>query len=174
MVAATDLAQGFVLGIVNPLLVPTHLLSVIGLALLVARNRAAMVPLVVFAVALAGGLAALSAAVGATPARNVLLAAGALSGLAVAVAVTAPRAVVALLSAMTGIALGLDSPPATVSIVVGNAMLGGTWVGAGVLLAAVASCASRVTRPWQQIALRVLGSWIAASAILALALRLVR
>jgi hypothetical protein len=33
---------------------------------------------------------------------------------------------------------------------------------------------SCLTRAWQQIGVRILGSWIAASAILVLALRLVR
>jgi len=38
----------------------------------------------------------------------------------------------------------------------------------------VTSIATGADRPWQRIGLRVVGSWIAASAILVLALRLMR
>jgi hypothetical protein len=47
-------------------------------------------------------------------------------------------------------------------------------VAAFVTLALVAFLASHAARPWQQIGVRVIGSWIAASAILVLALRLAR
>ncbi|MGH6771162.1 MAG: HupE/UreJ family protein [Xanthobacteraceae bacterium] len=168
-----ELAQGLFLGLLSPLLAPAHLLSVVGLGLLAGRARAA-IPLAIFAIAFAAGLAALAAAVGATPARNVLLGASALNGLAVALAVAVPRAVIALLAGVTGVALGLDSPPETVSLAVGNAMLLGNWLGGCLLVAVVAGFASRLARPWQLVALRVLGSWAAAAAILALALRLFR
>lgn len=41
-------------------------------------------------------------------------------------------------------------------------------------LALVIAIATQATRPWQRIGIRIAGSWIAASAILVLALRLVR
>jgi urease accessory protein len=50
----------------------------------------------------------------------------------------------------------------------------GTWLGAVLVLVALAEVTARLTRHWQLIGLRVLGSWIAASAILVLALRLGR
>jgi hypothetical protein len=56
----------------------------------------------------------------------------------------------------------------------GDGMLIGTWAGACLLLPVLAGCARRLTTGWQQVAMRIIGSWIAASSILALALRLVR
>jgi hydrogenase/urease accessory protein HupE len=172
---AADLAQGFALGFLNPLTVPAHLLSILALGVFAGSNRALTAPLAVFAIALGAGLIALTASVGATPARDVLLGVCALNGLGAALAITVPRTLIAVLAAVTGITLGLDSPPETVSIAVGNAMLLGTWISACLLAAAVASCASRLgSHPWQRVAMRVLGSWGAASAIMALALRLFR
>jgi hypothetical protein len=42
------------------------------------------------------------------------------------------------------------------------------------LLVVAVECASCLTRDWQRIGARIFGSWIAASAILVLALRLGR
>jgi len=53
-------------------------------------------------------------------------------------------------------------------------MLIGTGFGATLLLIVAVEVASRLTVPWARIAARILGSWVAASAILTLALRLVR
>jgi urease accessory protein len=78
------------------------------------------------------------------------------------------------LVATAGIALGLDSPPEAISIAAAVAMLIGTGIGGGLAVAVIAAGASYLTRPWQQIGVRILGSWTAASAILVLALRFVR
>jgi urease accessory protein len=169
-----ELAQGLGMGFVRPLLTPAHLLALIGLGLLLARQANRGVLLAVFALSLAAGLGALAAAVGATPARNVLLGCAALAGVGVAAAFDAPRLVMAMLAAAIGIAIGLDSPPETTSIAVGNAMLAGTWLGTCLCVALVIAGTIRLRRGWQQLALRIVGSWIAASAILALALRIFR
>lgn len=168
------LAQGLAFGALKPLMTPAHLLALAGLGLLLARPPSRTLLFAMFVLALAVGLIAIAAAVGATPARNVLLACAAIAGAMVAIALPAPRVIVAVVAAATGIALGLDSPPETISIAVGNAMLAGTWLGACLLVAVVAVCACRLAGAWQQIALRVFGSWIAASAILSLAFRVLR
>ena len=49
-----------------------------------------------------------------------------------------------------------------------------SWVAALAGLAFVAFIAMKAERPWQRIGLRSVGSWIAASAILVLALRFAR
>ena len=53
-------------------------------------------------------------------------------------------------------------------------MLIGTGVGASALLIAATMLASRMKEGWARVAARIIGSWIAASAILVLVLRLVR
>ena len=53
-------------------------------------------------------------------------------------------------------------------------MLIGTGIGASIALGLVVETASRMARDWQQIGVRVLGSWTAASALLAIAVRFAR
>jgi hypothetical protein len=74
------------------------------------------------------------------------------------------------LAAIAGATLALDSPPQAVTIAEANVMLVGTALGACLAVAVVDAIASYLTKAWQQIAVRVLASWIAASAILVLAM----
>jgi hypothetical protein len=75
-------------------------------------------------------------------------------------------------AAAVGFALALNSPPEAIALRDANLALLGTAVGAPVLLLALTWLTSRLTRAWQRIGARILGAWIAASAILVLALRL--
>jgi hypothetical protein len=52
--------------------------------------------------------------------------------------------------------------------------LAGTAAGFTLALWAVAAFSVRLHRDWQRLGARILGSWIAASAVLVLALRLLR
>ena len=96
------------------------------------------------------------------------------TGVLVALARPLPEATGCVLAVATGFAIALDSPPEVISVREANIMLIGTAFGASILLVAVVEAASRLTRNWQRIGARIFGSWIAASAILVLALRLVR
>ncbi len=73
-----------------------------------------------------------------------------------------------------GVALSLNAPPQAITLRGALASQAGTILAALVLLAAVTFIAARAREPWQRIGVRVVGSWIAASAILVLALRLTR
>jgi urease accessory protein len=57
---------------------------------------------------------------------------------------------------------------------VATVTLAGTALGACLALAIIAACASRLRRSWQRVGMRIVGSWIAASAILVLALHFAR
>jgi urease accessory protein len=72
-----------------------------------------------------------------------------------------------------GAVLGLLalSPPETISLREAVLMLIGTACSAIAALAVMAAAAAALARPWQGIAPRVAGSWVAAIAILVLALR---
>jgi hypothetical protein len=89
-----------------------------------------------------------------------------------------PTLACALLAAITGVTLGLDSPPEAISIAVATAMLLGTGLGASLALAAIVAGTSYIASVadwnWCRIGARILGSWIAASAVLVLALRFAR
>jgi urease accessory protein len=164
-------AGALAVGVVNPLLAPAHLITLIGLALLAGRSPAALRLVAAFALGLAGGLGAIAWGVGETPASDVLIAAAALCGLTAASGFAMPAWVAAPLALVSGVALGLDSPPQTISLRDAVLMLLGTACGGVAALAAMAFAASAVAHLWHGIALRVAGSWIAAIAILVLALR---
>ena len=68
----------------------------------------------------------------------------------------------------------MDSPPQAISLTVATLTLIGTGLGAWLTLAVVAAAARRREAAWQKIGARILGSWIAASAVLVLALRFAR
>ena len=160
---------GFYGGLLHPILVPTHALSVVALGLFIGRQRQRRMASLVFAAALVAGLTAIALAVD-VPVVTVMLANTALLGVLVAAAWVPPQPLGWLLAAIAGATLALDSPPQAVTIAEANVMLVGTALGACLAVAVVDAIASYLTKAWQQIAVRVLASWIAASAILVLAM----
>jgi urease accessory protein len=167
---------GFYGGLLHPVLTPTHALALLGLGLLIGQQPAERrrLPQLLFTLALAGGLLALALAVGETPAGAVLLVGVALSGALVAAAFRLPLLVLGPLALALGAAIGLDSPPEVISFQEGVVMLIGTGLGATIGLGLVVEAAARMARDWQLIGVRVLGSWTAASALLAIAVRFAR
>jgi urease accessory protein len=167
----SGLLQGFVEGFLNPLLTPAHVLTLLALALCVGQQKRHGAVLLIFALALAAGFLAIVLAVEATPARVVLLAVAAALGVMVAAA-WVPRPLVWPLAATAGAALALDSPPQAVTIAAAYATLAGTALGACAMLVVVATVAAYANANWQRLGMRIVGSWIAASAILVLAVQL--
>ena len=165
--------SGFAGGLLHPLAVPAHALALLSLGLLIGQQGAGrmLVPVTGFAVGMAAGLAAIVLAVRQTSAADVALTATALAAALVVLARPVPGFACAVLAAVAGFALGLDSPPQAISIAL---KLIGTGLGACLALAMVAAGTALFTRAWQRIGVRIVGSWIAASAILVLALRFAR
>jgi urease accessory protein len=164
----------FLNGLLQPLIVPAHALALLALALLIGQQQRRLVPCIGFAVALAGGLAAISRGVTQTSADDAVLVAAALSGILVALAFPIPSVFCTILAAVVGVAVGLNSPPQEVTLAAATFSLIGTGIGACVTLALVAVVTGSATRDWQRIGVRILGSWIAASAMLVFTLRYVR
>jgi urease accessory protein len=167
----SGLLQALVEGVLNPLLTPAHVLTLLALALCVGQHKRRGAVLLIFALALAAGFLAIVLAIETTPARVVLLAVAAALGVMAAAAWT-PRPLVWLLAAIAGAALALDSPPQAVTIAAAYATLAGTTVGACAMLVVVATVAAYANANWQRLGMRIVGSWIAASAILVLAAQL--
>ena len=165
------LAQAFAEGFLNPLLTPAHALTLLALALCVGQQKGRGAAWLIFGLALAAGFLAIVLAVETTPARIVLLADAAALGV-MAATVWAPKPLVWLLAATAGTALALDSPPQAVTIAAAYATLVGTALGACAMLVVIATIASHANADWQRLGMRILGSWIAASAILVLAVQL--
>ena len=166
--------SGFYGGLLHPLLVPSHLIAAVGFGLLIGQQapHGARAAPVAYIAAVIAGLAVIALAYVPTFAEETLLGCAALSGLLTALARPLPQVMVVPLAAATGLSLALDSPPEAISLSEANRALLGTAVGAGILLVLVSEGALRLKRDWQRIGLRIAGSWIAASAILVLALRL--
>jgi urease accessory protein len=167
----SGLLQAFVEGFLNPLLTPAHVLALVALALCVGQEKRRGAALLVFAIALAVGFLAIVLAVETTPARMVLLADAAVLGV-MAAAAWAPKPLVWPLTATAGTALALDSPPQAVMIAAAYATLVGTALGTCAMLVVVATIMSHANADWQRLGIRILGSWIAASAMLVLAVQL--
>ena len=163
-------------GLLHPVMTPTHGLGLLGLGLLIGRQPADQrrLPRRLFALGLAGGLVALALAVGETPANAVLLVAVAITGALVAAGFRLPALVLGALAGLMGAAIGLDSPPEVIAVEDAVVMLIGTGLGALIGLGVVIEVVARMARDWQLIGVRVLGSWTAASALLAIAVRFAR
>ena len=156
--------------------IPTHLLAVVALGLLAGHpaTRFPVVLLAMFAVGLAAGSVAVASAIRETPAALVLLILAACVASLVLIETALPSWIAALLAFAVGAALPLNAPPHEITIPAAVAAQIGLAVAALATFALVAFIASKAERPWQRIGVRIVGSWIAASAILVLALRLAR
>jgi len=162
-------------GLLTPLLAPSHMMALIALGLLIGGHRATVVPNAAFAAGLAAGLTGIALGVGETPATDVLLVATAATAGLVALARALPIVLTAALAALVGVSFGLDSPPEAISLAAGVVLLISTGIEAVAALFLVVLVARYLNRRWwQQLAIRIVGSWIAASAILGLALRFAR
>ena len=165
---------GFYGGFLHPILNPVHALCLVGLGLFVGQQDESILCLLVFAIAMAAGLFALSLGTGATPAEAILTVLTIVHGILIALAWSPPRPIATFLAGSAGLAIGLDSPPQAITIVEGNLMLAGTELGAIVALAGIAICAKAATHRLAKIAVRILGSWITASAIIVLTIAFAR
>jgi urease accessory protein len=169
-------AGSFYGGLLHPLFVPAHAIAVMGMGLLVGQQapRWRWPAPASYVVGLGVGFAAMISAVAPGPAEEILLAATAASGALVAVERPLPEILGCALPLSTGVALALDSPPGVISVREANVIVIGTFCGATMLLLAVVVLTAMLCRHWQRIGVRILGSWISASAILVLTLRLAR
>ena len=164
---AIDSAGPLVNGILHPMMVPAHILILLALALWIGGqsswNRRSAI--VAFAIALAGGLAV--AQLGSL--EPALLATAALAvGLFAATAWTPPMGIVVLSAIGAGCLIGLDSGIDDPIVAIG------LWVGAHLVFLAIVGVTMRIEMGWLKIGVRIAGAWIAAIALLLLAVTLKR
>jgi urease accessory protein len=160
-------------GLLHPVSTPAHVVALISLSLIAGRDflRAGAAIIGAFTLGLAAGLGAIAPGVGETPASDALMASAAVCGLTAASYVNMPASLAVPVALVSGGALGLDSPPDSIFLDEAVAMLIGTACGGAAALTMIAFVASKMACVWKGILLRVAGSWIAAIAILVLALR---
>jgi urease accessory protein len=163
-------------GLLHPLMVPAHLMGLVALGLLAARQKEPQrrALLALLAASFIVGLAVVVAAFAPTDQDVAVLGVSALAGILVAIARRLPLLVTAPLMLAGGLAIELDSVPQEISMVATFLALTGTAVGGATIAVVVAEIARRPRDHWQHVAVRVVGAWIAAGAILGLALRLAR
>jgi urease accessory protein len=167
---------GFTGGLLHPLLVPAHLMALAALGLLLGQQvpRQRYLLLGTFAASLLCGIGTVAAALAAESPDVVVLVTGAILGLLVVLARPLPLIGVGPIVFALGIALALDSVPQEISMRATLLTLGGTALAAFAIPALLAILSAKLQRDWPRVGVRVLGSWMAASAILVLALRLAR
>lgn len=162
-------------GILHPLLVLPHALSLLVFGLLLGqRGLPAMrlsYPLFIITLVPALFVAGFQMQP-ALPYETLLLVSAMICGLLVAMQSPLPPHVLAFLGAAVACLVGMDSGIDGLNRQQTFAALLGCWLGAMLLLITVAGLAERAGPGWQRIGLRVLGSWTAASGALALALAL--
>jgi urease accessory protein len=164
-------ARAFLDGLLHPLLAPAHVVALVGLAVAAGRAGLPAATVAAFAAGLAAGLGALAWGVGETPAPDVLLAVAGFCGILAAALPRVPAWPAVTLAPIVGVAIGLDSPPEATLLNEAVLMLLGTACGGVIAFAVIVLAASLFGRVGQGLALRVAGSWVAAIAILVLALR---
>ncbi len=160
-------------GVLHPLLVPAHLLALLAVGLLIGQHAplASRPALLTFALAAAISLTA-AVLVATTVPEAALLSLALAAGLAVALSWTSGMIVPIALAAAVGTLVGLDSRPDGVAAPQVWLALSGTGIGAVLAVTYAGGLAAWLQHPWQKIAVRVLGSWTAASAFLVLVLEL--
>jgi urease accessory protein len=161
-------------GLLHPLVVPAHVLAIVALALLIGQQGWRRSVPIAYGVAVLLGLGAIAMAYVPKFSEEAPRARAAHTGLLVALARPLTQGLGVLVAAAIGLSLALDSPPEVLSLKEANLTLFGTALGAALLLLALIQGTSRLRHHWQRIGARILGSWIAAIAILVLALLLVR
>ncbi len=161
-------------GLLHPVVVPAHLLLLAAAGLFLGKQGSRVVPpaFLLFCLFTLCGLVATFFFTGGIGERY-LLGIAAVVGLLIAANLRIPFFLCAIIAALTGLLLGLDS---TQTELVGNAKffsLLGSGLGICFLFLYPLAFADYFgDRNWQKIGVRIVGSWVAASSILVLALSL--
>ena len=166
--------SGFTGGLLHPLLVPSHVLALIALGLLIGafRRRTQFALLGAFVIASLASFALIAMAYSATRAETLILCLAAVTGLMLAANLALSAPFCAALAAFMAAAILFDSVPSVLTVRETALSLAGTVLSAVVILAATAGISAALPPSVKTIAVRIAGSWIAASAVMVLALRL--
>jgi hypothetical protein len=156
---------------------PTNLLTLVAIGLLAgqAAMRFPVATVAAFAFGMTVASVGIAAALRAQDTLPIwLLAIAALAGIAVAIARPIPQVARTIAASLAGGLIALNAPPQAITIPSAIATQIGTAIAAFAILAVVTAIAMKAKRAWHHVALRIVAAWIAASAILVLALRLAR
>ena len=161
-------------GLLHPVVVPAHLLLLAASGLFLGKQGSRVVPpaFLLFCLFTFSGLVATLFFTGGVG-ELYLLGVAAVIGLLIAANISIPFLLCLIVAALTGFLLGLDT---TQTVLVGKAKffsLLGSGLGICFLFLYPLAFADYFgDRNWQKIGVRIVGSWVAASSILVLALSL--
>jgi urease accessory protein len=158
----------------HPLVVLPHALLLAATALLLGQQGrgAARAGVVAMAASFAATLVLAPFRLQAASAEIVLLFAACLAGILAAWRPSLPRSLAGVLGGVAGILIGLDSFPAEAPRNEAGMALAGVSAGFMALLVLLTGLSLGAKNGWLRVALRVVGSWIAAISLLALSLEL--
>ena len=159
-------------GLLHPLFIPAHALLLGALGLLLGQQQPAenKFPLLLFVVCAVAGLA-LSGHTNGVALQTAQLLGTAAIGLLVAIQPAIPVFLRTAGSAFCALVIGIDSGQAELASAALFASLVGTWLGMCILLLCTMGAADYLKeKPWQTIGVRIIGSWMTASALLVLSL----
>lgn len=167
---------GFPASVLHPLIIIDHALAIAALSLLAGQQSRPGLPakLGVLLASMMLGFAALLYLPTYPAAPLLPLVAAALCGALVAWGPQLPGWGSALAIGFAGFAVGLNTIPEAGILLAFVYALGGAMICAGTLMLLIAIALRLLERDWQRIGIRIVGSWIAASATLVLALTVAR
>lgn len=161
-------------GLLHPVVVPAHLLVIIAAGLFLGKHGSRVVEpaLLVFSLFTFGGLAATLFSIK-SGGETSLLPLAAIFGILIAANLRIPMALCLLAAALTGFLIGLDSAQDVLGGQAKFFSLLGSGLGICFLFLYPLAFADYFgDKSWQKIGVRIVGSWVAASALLVLALTL--
>ena len=159
-------------GVLHPFTTPTHLLVLLGLGLLAGQHSplSLKTPLAVFIPVSALALLLTTTGVVKSVYPPAIIGIALVAGLLVALEKPLPAITNILVFALAALALGLDSAVENGTPISIAKTLLGTWLGLVLAVADIAYYLSFfIKQKWQQIGIRVAGSWITAASFMILA-----
>ncbi len=172
-IAAEGLGD-FSAGLLHPLLTLPHALALIAFGLICGQHGASPLRFGLPGLALGLGCGFAAAYLGGAPtfASPFLTALALLCGLGVAAFYQPPMWAALVIGVLAGGAVGLESKPDAATLLAQVQSIAGTTTGVLLLYLNLAGLAAFAAKSWQQIGVRVIGSWTSAASFLNLALLL--
>jgi urease accessory protein len=161
-------------GMLHPLLSPAHVLILAGLGLLMGQQapRGTTAAAASFGTLFAIGLAITMTGWVGSVSQPLLLFVAMCAAILIVTGRAIPSVASVVLHGGAGLLLGLDSRVDNVATAAAIKMSAGTWLCGCLVAFNVAFYASRLTRPWHKVAIRVAGSWVLAISMLVIAFAL--
>ena len=165
----------FIQGLLHPLLAPSHIILLVSLGIIIGQQSIKLIYFVMLAISVSIGMILKQYLVISLNIELILLVLALIVSLLILAKLRLPRFLVLLLIIMSGVVLAYDTDPIVIPGVGENSI--NNWLlGALISMLSVVTLLSLIAifirRFWEGIILRIIGSWIATSAIFILTLSL--